>query len=136
MTKTRVFVLVAIIALIAAFFVFDLGHYFSLDYFKSQQAAINDVYIAHPLRTAAIFFAVYVAVAALSIPGAAVMTLVAGAIFGVIEGLVLVSFASTIGACLAFLAARFVLRDSLRERYGDRLRKIDAGIERDGGFSP
>ena len=101
---------------------------------KARQAELAGWVGANPWQAAGIFFAVYVAVAALSIPGAAVMTLAAGALFGVVEGLVLVSFASTIGACLAFLAARFVLRDSLRERYGDRLRKIDAGIERDGGF--
>src|SRR5690606_30009828 len=81
-----------------------------------------------------VFFTVYVAVAAASIPGAAVMTVAAGALFGLFEGTLLVSFASTIGASLAFLVARFVLRDSLRARYGERLKKIDAGIERDGAF--
>ena len=101
---------------------------------KARQADLAAWVAANPWQAAGIFFAAYVAVAALSIPGAAVMTLAAGALFGVVEGLVLVSFASTIGACLAFLAARFVLRDSLRERYGERLRKIDSGIERDGAF--
>jgi pyruvate/2-oxoglutarate dehydrogenase complex dihydrolipoamide dehydrogenase (E3) component/uncharacterized membrane protein YdjX (TVP38/TMEM64 family) len=134
MTKTRVLVLASIVALIAAFIAFDLGHYITLDYFKSQQAAINDVYIAHPLRTAAIFFAVYVTVAALSIPGAAVMTLVAGTIFGLLWGTVIVSFASSLGATLAFLASRFVLRDWVQEKYGDKLRPINAGVEEEGTF--
>ena len=83
---------------------------------------------------AGVFFAVYVAVAAASIPGAAVMTVAAGALFGLVEGTLLVSFASSIGASLAFLAARFVLRDGLRARYGERLKRIDAGIARDGAF--
>ena len=107
---------------------------FTLDYFKSQQAAINDVYVAHPLRTAAIFFATYVAITALSIPGATVMTLVAGAIFGLLWGTVIVSFASSLGATLAFLASRFVLRDSIQARFGDKLAAINSGIAKDGPF--
>ena len=120
--------------LIGAFFTLDLGHYLTLDYFKSQQAAINGFYTACPVKTAALFFVAYVAVAALSIPGAAVMTLAAGAIFGLIWGSVLVSFASTFGATLAFLAARFVLRDSIQARFGDKLGAINRGIENDGLF--
>ncbi len=134
MARARVLILVTIVALIAAFFFFDLSRYFSLEYFKAQQAAINDVYIAHPLRTAAIFFSVYVTVAALSIPGAAVMTLVAGAIFGLLWGTVIVSFASSLGATLAFLASRFVLRDWVQEKYGDKLRPINTGVEKEGAF--
>jgi len=134
MTKARVIMLAGIVALIAAFFAFDLKHYIALDYFKSQQAAINDVYAAHPLRTAAIFFATYVAITALSIPGATVMTLVAGAIFGLLWGTVIVSFASSLGATLAFLASRFVLRDSIQARFGDKLAAINSGIAKDGPF--
>ena len=134
MTRARILILATITVLVAAFFAFDLGHYITLDYFKSQQAAINDVYIAHPLRTAAIFFAVYVTVAALSIPGAAIMTLVAGAIFGLVWGTVIVSFASSLGATLAFLASRFVLRDWVQGQYGDKLRPINTGVEKEGAF--
>ena len=134
MTKTRVLVLAAIVALIAAFFAFDLGRYFSLDYFKSQQAALNDYYAAYPFRTAAMFFLVYVAVTALSIPGATVMTLAAGAIFGLLWGTVIVSFASSLGATLAFLAARFVLRDSIQVKFGDKLAAINSGVAKDGPF--
>ncbi|GHA80669.1 FAD-dependent oxidoreductase [Cognatilysobacter bugurensis] len=101
---------------------------------KARQVGLMAWVDGHAALAAALFFGVYVAVAAASLPGAAVMTLAAGALFGVAQGLLLVSFASTIGASLAFLFARFVLRDSLRERYGERLRKLDAGIERDGAF--
>ena len=128
MTKARVILLAGVVALIAAFFAFDLAHYITLDYFKSQQAAINELYAAHPLRTAAIFFVIYVALTALSIPGATVMTLAAGAIFGLLWGTVIVSFASSLGATLAFLAARFVLRDSIQARFGDKLAAINRGI--------
>jgi len=133
-TKARVLMLAAIVALIAAFFAFDLGRYFSLDYFKSQQAAIDGFYQANPLKTAALFFAAYVAVTGLSLPGAAIMTLAAGAIFGLLWGTVIVSFASSLGATLAFLASRFVLRDSIQTRFGDKLAAINAGIAKDGPF--
>ncbi|GAB2626252.1 FAD-dependent oxidoreductase [Novilysobacter erysipheiresistens] len=106
----------------------------TLDHLKLRQAELLAWVAANRWLAAGVFFAVYVAVAAASIPGAAVMTVAAGALFGLLEGTLLVSFASSIGASLAFLAARFVLRDSLRARYGERLKKIDAGIERDGAF--
>jgi len=134
MTKARLLMLAAIIALIAAFFFFDLSRYFSLEYFKAQQAAINDFYTTNPLATAAIYFAIYVAVAGLSLPGAVPMTLVGGAIFGLLWGTVIISFASTLGATLAFLAARFVLRDSIQSRFGDKLAAINTGIAKDGPF--
>ncbi len=104
MSKSRVVLLIVLVALIAAFFAFDLKQYFTLEYFKPQQAAIDAYYQAHPLQTAAIYFAIYVAVTGLSLPGAAIMTLAGGAIFGLLWGTVIVSFASTIGATLAFLA--------------------------------
>src|SRR5215510_11165398 len=117
MTKKRIVLLAVIAALVAAFFAFDLEHYFSLEYFKHQQATINAYFQSHPVQTAGIFFAIYVAVTGLSLPGAAIMTLVGGAIFGVLWGTVIVSFASSIGATLAFLAARFVLGDWVRGRF-------------------
>lgn len=126
--------LLVVIAAIAVAWQAGLFDALTLESLKAQQAQLGAWVAAHPLQAAALFFAVYVAVAAASIPGAAVMTLAAGALFGVLEGTLLVSFASTIGASLAFLVARFVLRDSLRSRYGERLRKLDAGIERDGAF--
>ena len=134
MNKSKVLIIVVIGALIAAFFALDLGHYFTLEYFKSQQAAIAGYYAANSLKTAAIFFAAYVAVTGLSLPGAAIMTLVAGAIFGLLWGTVIVSFASSLGATLAFLTSRFVLRDSIQGKFGDKLAAINAGIAKDGPF--
>jgi pyruvate/2-oxoglutarate dehydrogenase complex dihydrolipoamide dehydrogenase (E3) component/uncharacterized membrane protein YdjX (TVP38/TMEM64 family) len=134
MSKGRIAVLAAIAALIAAFFVFDLGQYLTLDYFKAQQAAIDAYFRAHPLPTAAIYFAIYVAVTGLSLPGAALMTIVGGAIFGLLWGTVIVSFASVIGATLAFLASRFLFRDAIQRKFGDKLAAINRGVEKEGAF--
>ena len=134
MNPRKLWLLLALGLLVGAFFVFDLGRFFSLDYFKSQQAAIETWRAAHPGLTAGLFFAGYVAVTGLSLPGAAVMTLVAGAIFGLLWGTVIVSFASTLGATLAFLAARFVLRDWVQGQFGEKLKAINAGMAKEGGF--
>ena len=134
MNKKKLGLFVLIAALVVSYFLFDLGRFFSLDYFKGQHAAIEAYRAAHPWATAGMFFAIYVAVTALSFPGAAVLTLVAGAIFGLLTGLVIVSFASSIGATLAFLASRFLLRDWVQQRFGDRLRAINAGVAKEGGF--
>ena len=134
MNKKKLGLFVLIAALVVSYFLFDLGRFFSLDYFKGQHAAIEAYRAAHPWATAGMFFAIYVAVTALSFPGAAVLTLVAGAIFGLLTGLVIVSFASSIGATLAFLASRFLLRDWVQQRFGDRLKAINAGVEKEGGF--
>jgi len=134
MGKGRLIVLVVLAALIAAFFYFDLKSYFSLDFFKAQQAAIDAYFQAHPLQTAAIYFAIYVAVTGLSLPGAAIMTLVGGAIFGLLWGTVIVSFASAIGATLAFLASRYLFRDAIQAKFGDKLAAINRGVEKEGAF--
>ncbi|MDH4062782.1 MAG: FAD-dependent oxidoreductase [Acidobacteriota bacterium] len=134
MSKSRIVVLVALAAAVAAFFVFDLQRYLSLDFFQAQRAAIDTYYRGHPAQTAAIYLTIYIAVTALSLPGAAIMTLAGGAVFGFGIGLLLVSFASSIGATLAFLAARFLLRDWVQERFGERLAPLNAGIEREGAF--
>jgi len=131
----RRFVLIALLLGAAlTYYAFDLGRYLSLDYFKSQQAAIETWRAAQPARAALIYFLAYVAVTGLSLPGAAAMTLAGGAIFGLLWATVLVSFASTAGATLAFLASRFLLRDWVQQRFGERLRAINTGIEREGGF--
>jgi len=126
--------LVLIVAALAAFFVFDLKQYLSLEFFQASRARIDAFYAAHPWQTAAAFFAVYVTVTALSLPGAAIMTLAGGAIFGVLIGTVLVSFASSIGATLAFLVSRFLLRDWVHARLGERMKAIDDGVAREGAF--
>lgn len=123
-----------IVALIVAFFAFDLGQYFTLDFFKSKQADIDAYYAANPVKTGLIFFLIYIAVTGLSLPGAAIMTLAGGAIFGLLWGTVIVSFASTIGATLAFLVSRFLLRDLVQARFGKSLKAVDRGIEKDGVF--
>lgn len=112
----------------------QFGQYASLDYIKTQQSAFAEYYAGNKALVLAVFFVGYVAVTALSLPGAAVMTLLAGALFGLLVGVIMVSFASSIGATLAFLAARFILGDSLQQKYGDKLAKINAGIEREGKF--
>jgi dihydrolipoamide dehydrogenase len=134
MNKQRLILLLLIAAAIAAFFYFDLKQYLSLEYFQAQRAKIDTFYAANPVQTAAIYFIVYVAVAALSLPGAAVLTLVGGAIFGLLTGTVLVSFASSIGATLAFLVSRTLLRDWVQGKFGDKLGAINAGVEKEGAF--
>lgn len=128
-------VLVGLIGLlIALFLAFDLGRYFSLEWLQAQRKSLLVQRDAQPLATASAFFAVYVLATALSLPGAAVLTLAAGAIFGLFWGTVLVSFASTVGATGAFLSARYLLRDAINARYGDKLKAINAGIAKDGAF--
>ncbi len=131
----RKLVLLAVIAvLVAAFFAFDLGRYLDLGHLQSQRSRLHDLFAAHPWRVGAAFFSVYVAVTGLSLPGAAVLTLVAGAIFGLGWGTVIASFASTLGASLAFLLARYLARDAVRRRFGGALDRIDGGVRRDGAF--
>ena len=132
--KNKKIVLVALVALIACFFFFDLGRFFNLEYLKSQQAALDALYTAKPVLVIASFFIVYVVMAALSLPGAVILTLAGGAIFGLLTGTVIVSFASSIGATLAFLVSRYLLRDSIESRFGDKLKTFNANIDKDGAF--
>ncbi|HRI18666.1 MAG TPA: FAD-dependent oxidoreductase, partial [Burkholderiaceae bacterium] len=134
MSRNRLLVVLALAALVAAYFAFDLGRFLSLATLKVRQGEFVALYEADPLLVAGIFFAVYVAVTAASIPGATVLTLAAGAIFGLVVGTLIVSFASSVGATLAFLAARDVLRDSVQARFGARLAEIDKGVAREGAF--
>jgi pyruvate/2-oxoglutarate dehydrogenase complex dihydrolipoamide dehydrogenase (E3) component/uncharacterized membrane protein YdjX (TVP38/TMEM64 family) len=130
----RILLLLILLFLIITFFSLELHHWLSFDALKQYQARFDLLLQRDPWLVAGGFFALYVLVTALSLPGAAIMTLAAGALFGLIYGTVLVSFASTIGATLAFLAARFLLRDGVQRRFGDKLKLIDQGIERDGPF--
>lgn len=118
----------------AAFHFLNLGHYLSLSAIKDSQAELEAMWAYRPILTAAVFFVCYVAVTALSFPGASVMTLAAGAIFGLGWGTLLVSFASSLGATLAFLASRWLLGDWVKQRFGSRMATIDAGMAKDGGF--
>lgn len=134
MKKSKLLVFALIAAGIVAFFAFDLKQYFTLDYFQAQRAVIDAEVQARPLRAALLFFAAYVAVTGLSLPGAAIMTLVAGAVFGLLWGTLIVSFASTLGATLAFLASRFLLRDWVQGKFGDKLKPVNEGVDREGAF--
>jgi pyruvate/2-oxoglutarate dehydrogenase complex dihydrolipoamide dehydrogenase (E3) component/uncharacterized membrane protein YdjX (TVP38/TMEM64 family) len=128
-------VVVLLVAAAAALFFAAGGHrYLALDNLKAQQAVLQDWRAAHPASAAAAFFAAYVAMTGLSLPGATLLTLAAGALFGLLWGTVLVSFASAIGATIAFLASRFVLREWVRRTYEAQLRAIDRGVDKEGGF--
>jgi pyruvate/2-oxoglutarate dehydrogenase complex dihydrolipoamide dehydrogenase (E3) component/uncharacterized membrane protein YdjX (TVP38/TMEM64 family) len=134
MNRRQVIVLLVLIAAVAAFFAFDLGRFLSLESLKQRQAELAALYDARPLWVIGVYFAIYVAATALSLPGAVILTLAGGAIFGLAVGTLVVSFASSLGATLAFLAARYLLRDGVRARFGARLADIDRGIAREGGF--
>ena len=131
---TKITILAVIIVLLASFFIFDLGQYLTLGYLKSQQQVFNDYYQHNRFSTLLIYFVIYVVVTALSLPGAAVMTLAGGALFGLWTAVIVVSFASSIGATLAFLVSRFLLRDWVQGKFGDKLQAINEGIEKEGAF--
>jgi pyruvate/2-oxoglutarate dehydrogenase complex dihydrolipoamide dehydrogenase (E3) component/uncharacterized membrane protein YdjX (TVP38/TMEM64 family) len=133
-TRSRLIVLVVLAAAVVAFFAFDLGQYFGLEFIKSKQAEFDGWYRANPALTIAVYFAIYVVVTGLSLPGATAMTLAGGALFGIVVGTIVVSFASSIGATLSFLASRFLFRDLVQRRFGDRLKTIDEGVAKDGAF--
>ncbi|WP_415897374.1 dihydrolipoyl dehydrogenase [Neptuniibacter sp. QD72_48] len=126
--------LLVILSAIAAFFIFDLAQYLNLDFIKSNQASFEQYYAENPIKTVAIFFGLYVLVTGLSLPGAAIMTLIGGALFGLVTGLLIISFASTIGATLAFLCSRFLFRESIQNRFGKQLQSFNAGMEKEGAF--
>lgn len=130
----KILIILALAALIIAYFVFDLGQYLTLEGIRGVVDDARATYEANPGMVLAIFFLAYVAVTAASLPGAAIMTLAAGALFGLVTGTILVSFASTLGATLAFLSSRYVLRDWVEAKFGDRLKAINSGLERDGAF--
>jgi pyruvate/2-oxoglutarate dehydrogenase complex dihydrolipoamide dehydrogenase (E3) component/uncharacterized membrane protein YdjX (TVP38/TMEM64 family) len=134
MTIKKLLILLAVMAAAIAFFVFDLGRFFSLTYIKLSQQTFSELYSARPIFITAVFFVIYVAITALSLPGAAIMTLAAGASFGLLWGTVVVSFASTLGATCAMLISRYVLRDSIEKRFGAKLADVNKGVEKEGAF--
>ncbi len=130
----KIFVVLLIIVVAFVFFAFDLDAMLTLENIKASQADFIQWRDGAPVMVSLIFFLVYVVVTALSLPGAVVMTLAAGGFFGLIWGFFIVSFASTFGATLAFLASRYLLRESVQKRFGHRLEPINKGIEREGAF--
>lgn len=134
MRFNQLLVLSILLVLIGLFFSFDLHHQLTLENLKSQQLAIENYRQAHPVLAIVAYAMLYIAVTGLSLPGATVLSLAGGAMFGLLPGLLIVSFASSIGATLAFLAARFLLRDWVKSRLSARLQVINEGVNRDGGF--
>jgi pyruvate/2-oxoglutarate dehydrogenase complex dihydrolipoamide dehydrogenase (E3) component/uncharacterized membrane protein YdjX (TVP38/TMEM64 family) len=133
-SRARLLVAALVVVAIAVFFAAGGHRYFSFESLKQQQAAIDGWYRAHAAQTVLLYFVTYVAVTGLSLPGATLLTLAGGAVFGLQWGTVIVSFASSLGATLAFLASRFVLRDWVRGRFGERLKAIDEGLAKEGAF--
>ncbi|PCJ29177.1 MAG: pyridine nucleotide-disulfide oxidoreductase, partial [Moraxellaceae bacterium] len=130
----KVVIVSIFLSLLIAFFAFDLDQILTLESIKSSQDQIAQWKSTQPIAVGVGFLLIYIAVTALSLPGAAVMTLAAGAFFGVVWGTVIVSIASTVGATLAFLVARFLLRESVQKRFGDKLQSLNDGIEKEGAF--
>lgn len=127
-------IVLLIIVCIVAFNYLGLGQYLTLDYLQQSQERFARLYAARPLAVIASYLLIYIMVTALSLPGAVIMTLAGGALFGLVVGTVVISFASTIGATLACLVSRFLLRDWVQKKFGDRLAPINRGIEEEGGF--
>jgi uncharacterized membrane protein YdjX (TVP38/TMEM64 family) len=130
----KIAVVAGIIALVVVYKVFNLGDYFTLSYIKQQQAQFYVYYVDHRVPVVAAFMGIYIVVTALSLPGAAVMTIASGALFGLAVGSVAVSFASTIGATLACFVSRFLLRDWVQGKFGERLKAVNRGIDEEGTF--
>lgn len=134
MNFKRGILLVIIVMLIAAFFMFDIGQYLTLESLKVHQQDLAEYINSNWLQAFIVYFVIYVTATALSLPGAIILTLGAGALFGLGFGLLLASFASTIGATLAFLVSRFLLRNWVKATFSERIKAIDKGVEKDGPF--
>lgn len=131
-SKTQLIAIIAV--LLALFFFFDLDGYFTLANLKSRHESMLAYKAAHPALSIAIYGIIYIAITGLSLPGATILTLAGGALFGLLWGTVIVSFASSIGATLAFLAARFLFRDNIESQFADRLKTVNDGIAKDGAY--
>ena len=133
-TTQRIAILVGIIIIVVLFIVFDLEQYLTLTYLKSSKESFGALYGDHPVLVVGAYMLIYIVVTGLSLPGAAILTLAGGALFGFLVGTIAVSFASTIGATLACFFSRFILRDWVQGRFGDKLSTINQGIEQEGPF--
>lgn len=130
----RTLIIAVILGIVVAFKIFNLGDYFTLSYIKASQYRFEILYSGHQFLVIAGYMLIYILVTSLSLPGAAVMTLAGGALFGLLMGTVVVSFASTIGATLACFVSRFILRDWVQGKFGNRLKTVNEGIEKEGAF--
>lgn len=135
LTSSTKYLLIGLVGLlIFAFFYFDLGSYLSFESLKASKEKFAEFYASNAGLTIAAFFLIYVLATALSLPGATILTLAGGALFGLGAGTVIVSFASTLGATLAFLGARFIFRDWVLQKLGDRLKPLNEGVEKEGAY--
>lgn len=132
MNKKKIALISLFITVVTLFFVLDLDQYLNLAFIKSQQQVINDYFALNPIKTGLIFFISYVLITGVSLPGAGIMTLAGGAIFGVVWGTILVSFGSVFGATIAFLIARYLFHDYVQEHFGKYLKPINRGIKKEG----
>jgi len=130
----KISIVAVLIAVIVVFKMFDLGQYLTLSYIKGSQEKFQALYQHNTIPVIAGFMGIYILVTALSLPGAAVMTIAAGALFGLLVGTIVVSFSSTIGATLACFFSRFLLRDWVQGKFGERIRKVNEGVDREGSF--
>ncbi|GAB6058987.1 TVP38/TMEM64 family protein [Desulfonatronum parangueonense] len=133
-TLQKIVLVLAVLSLVGAFFLFDLGQYLSLEFIKQSQQRFQTLYADKTFSVIAVYMGIYILATSLSLPGAAVLTLAGGALFGLWVGTLIVSFASTIGATLACLVSRFVLRDWVQRRFGHKMETINKGVEREGSF--
>ena len=134
MSRSKLIIFAVIVLLISAGIWLDLHQFITLESFRVKQATVDGWVAARPLLAAVTFFILYICITAVNIPGAAVMTLIGGALFGLLQGTVLVSFASTIGATLAFLLSRCLLRDYVEQRFASTIARVNKGIDTDGPY--
>ena len=132
--KKKLLILAAVLILIVTFKVLHLGQYLNLAYLKESQATFANYYQDHQFLTIVSYMLIYITATALSLPGAAILTLAGGALFGLVTGTIVISFASTIGATLACIVSRYLLQGWVQEKFGDKLGKINKGMEEEGAF--
>lgn len=130
----RILIAALIVLLMCLFFVFNLNKFFTPDYFNSRITEFRNFYSNNQLLTIAVYMGIYILVTALSLPGAFIMTIAGGMLFGLLVGTIVISFASSIGATLAFLVSRFLLRNYIQNKFGDKLKAINEGMKKDGAF--
>jgi uncharacterized membrane protein YdjX (TVP38/TMEM64 family) len=133
-TVKKLAIAFVLILFLIAFQVFDLGQYLTLSYIKESQAKFEALYAEHPAMVIVSYMILYILATSFSLPGAAILTLAGGALFGLLTGTVIVSFASTIGATIACFFSRFLLRDWIQGKFADRIQKVNEGIAKEGAF--
>jgi uncharacterized membrane protein YdjX (TVP38/TMEM64 family) len=133
-TVKKIAIAFVIILFLIAFQVFDLGQYLTLSYIKESQAKFEALYAEHPAMVIVSYMILYILATSFSLPGAAILTLAGGALFGLLTGTVIVSFASTIGATIACFFSRFLLRDWIQGKFADRIQKVNEGTAKEGAF--